>query len=55
MLCDSFIKVKNVTIWPGFPHSHSSTSLEMVLINLRGPALPFEYDPWFKAPISFGS
>ena len=55
MLCDSFIKVEDVTIRTDFSHPCSFTNLQIVFINLRGPDLPFEYNPWLKASTFFGS
>ena len=55
MLCDSFIKVEDVTIRTDFSQPCSFTNLQIVFINLRGPDLPFEYNPWLKASTFFGS
>ena len=50
-----FHKVQIVTIRPYFPHRRSCISSKMVVINLGGPDLIFEYNPWPKAPTFFRS
>ena len=53
-MCDSFVKVAKVTVFPDFSHPFSFVTLHTVLISLKGPDSPFVYEPWSKEPTFLG-